>query len=431
MDKRVENKQEVIRNRRINILSDLLEKPCTEDELQTKYGIERKSLKNDIAALISDGFDIPRYSKKNGGYVLSEEQKDAIRAKLGQGDSGTITTEKLRNSDIQKTILLLLLQQSGDYVEISELIQRYLKYFDLQETGDVKRKNSISGRVKNALENETSGLISEGLVEKKGSKYRITKQAPMYLVMSEEELMDILGAIETYGQTYVLKDKLMMIHQKLQAVLYKDLNNISQSDFVLVGNVVNRNQNINRLLSIFDKIPYDRYAIEFSYNDMKIRFKTGIVVYVSEKDKLYLIGKSKRDSNTIIDVEKISGEITPLKDISNDIFKDKYYLDIYEEMFSISTEPLEHVRVEFDNYGNILKKFERLRAKRVNATISLSPDGLKGIYEDDIRGISDFSKYLRRFGRSVRVLSPEKLIREMNNSLSRLEQRYMEENLYE
>lgn len=431
MSKGADNKQEAIKNRRLSILNDLLEKPYSEDELQEKYSIERKTLKNDISALVSDGFDIPRYSKKNGGYALSDIQKELIRSKIESAGSEVITTEKLRNSDIQKTIILLLLQQSKNYMDINELITQYMKYFDVNEVGDHKKKNSISNRVRNALEDETTGLISTGLVEKKENKYRITKQSPIYLVLSEEELMDIISAIETYGQTYILKDKLMKIHQKLQAVLYKNTESVSNGGFIVVGNVVNRNNNINRLLSIFEKIPYDKYGIEFNYNNKNIRFMTGLVVYVSNKDKLYMIGKTKRDKNKIIDVEKISGEIFVLKEVQNDIYKDDYYLDIYEEMFSISTEPLEHVRVEFDIYGNILKKFERLRDERKNASIIISADKKMGIYEDNIRGIADFAKYLRRYGRSVRVLEPESLRKEMRNSITRLEQRYMEEGLYE
>ena len=431
MSKIVDSKQEAIKKRRFSILSDLLVQSYTEEALQQKYRIERKTLKDDIRALVQSGFEIPRYSKKSGGYALSEEQKAAIRAKLSLSDSNDVTVEKLRNADIQKTILLLLLQQSKGFVDINELKERYLKYVDIDETVDEKKLNSISNRVRNALEEETSGLIASGLVEKKGDRYRVTKQSPIYLVISEEELMDILGAIETYGQTYILKDKLMSIHRDLHAVLFKDTDSISKGGFVVVGKVVNRNKNINRLISIIEKIPYDKYAIEFTYNSKTTRFKTGIVVYVADKDKLYMIGRTKRDSNKIIDVEKISGNISVIKAVDNDIYKDQYYLKIYEEMFSISTEPLEHVRVEFDIYGNILKKFEKLRDERKSATIKLSSDGKTGFYEDDIRGISDFAKYLRRFGRSVRALEPEKLKKEMTNSVIRLEQRYKEEGLYE
>lgn len=73
------NKKNKILKRRRSILNDLLDRPYTEDELQEKYDIKRKTLKDDIAFLKNSGFDIPKHSKKNGGYCLSEEIKEDIR----------------------------------------------------------------------------------------------------------------------------------------------------------------------------------------------------------------------------------------------------------------------------------------------------------------------------------------------------------------
>ena len=53
------------------------------------------------------------------------------------------------------------------------------------------------------------------------------------------------------------------------------------------------------------------------------------------------------------------------------------------------------------------------------------------IYEDNIRGMSDFAKYLRRFGRSVKVLEPESLRKMMLDDVARLEEMYRKEGLYE
>ena len=53
------------------------------------------------------------------------------------------------------------------------------------------------------------------------------------------------------------------------------------------------------------------------------------------------------------------------------------------------------------------------------------------VYEDDLRGMSDFAKYLRRFGRSVKVLEPESLRKMMLDDVERLEEVYRKEGLYE
>ena len=53
------------------------------------------------------------------------------------------------------------------------------------------------------------------------------------------------------------------------------------------------------------------------------------------------------------------------------------------------------------------------------------------IYEDDIRGLNDFARFLRKFGSSVYVREPEELRKTMVFSLNRTLEKYREEGLYE
>jgi predicted DNA-binding transcriptional regulator YafY len=156
----------------------------------------------------------------------------------------------------------------------------------------------------------------------------------------------------------------------------------------------------------------------------------------------------KKEKYRIIDVEQIEGKIEVLTDQINDLYETREYIDIYRESFSLSSEPISHVVVEVKDYGNLKRKFQTLCDQRnkmfrgeERAKITESPktfDDQKEsgeqntfLYEDNLRGLSDFAKYLRRFGRSVRVIEPEKLRRLMLDDVTRLEEVYRKEGLYE
>ena len=149
---------------------------------------------------------------------------------------------------------------------------------------------------------------------------------------------------------------------------------------------------------------------------------------------LYLIGKNEGAGfDYILNVMKIKN-ISIARGIKNDIFEPPRYLRMAEEMFQISVDPLVHVKVEFQDFGNIGLKLENLLRKRKNAKLYSCTDGKfeKGyIYEDDIRGLNDFARFLRKFGSSVYVREPEELRKTMVFSLNRTLEKYREEGLYE
>ena len=76
-------------------------------------------------------------------------------------------------------------------------------------------------------------------------------------------------------------------------------------------------------------------------------------------------------------------------------------------MFQISVEPPVDVRVRFENYPFIRDKIERLCRIRSSGRIEMADGDL--IYTDRIRGEADFSRFLRRFGRSAIVEEPGSL----------------------
>ena len=114
---------------------------------------------------------------------------------------------------------------------------------------------------------------------------------------------------------------------------------------------------------------------------------------------------------------------TSIKDIKtteyvNTIFQNEFYKKVTESMFCISVDEPVHVKVEFENLFQIKDKLSKLLVNRPNATLVVSGEVL--VYEDDISGLNDFARYLRRFGYSCKVIEPVELKDKMLESAERI-----------
>ncbi len=440
-------KDKSIKKRRIEILGMLLERPYTYDELAVLYGQSIRTIKGDIKALQDSGCNILRH-EKGVGYIIPEDSKSVCKRLLDGKDENIIYKRTTKNN-VDKSIVLLLLQRSMRGLSLDEITDGYYllsdpRFFDAEymEDGIPFRETKEYSNEKRSLKNILDNLIEDGIIEYNSNekKYIVseTENSKIILNMSVDDVESYLYAIKAFGSTYTFKDKLIEIEKRLSAYI-NDTDLSDSDDYIVVGNKTNSNPNIIRKIEMFETVPYDKYAIKISVKGKCLIVKIGMIVYSVDKDKLYIIGKVKKEKYKIIDVEDISGEIEAVKDQKNDLYKNEEYLMIYNEMFSVSAEPLEHVVVEVDDYGNIKKKFENLIVRRnrgVNsshnkgAKISVVSDG-KFVYEDDIRGLSDFAKYLRKFGRSIHVIAPDRLKNMMINDINRSIENYRNEGLYE
>ena len=422
-------KQAEIRDRRKKILMMLLDRPYTVTELMEHFHVSKKSIQDDINELQTT-YDISRH-KKNIGYVIPEDKKEEYRM---MADTSAIYKHSVRD-DITKTVIVLLIQREGGSVSEEELIDEYKRFYDLDSDDSLIEFEDVSA-YRRYIRNNCDELEKEGVIEKqvKENKGKIintyvmkpSKNAPVYLCMNKDILDTYLYAMKAYGPTYILKDEIKLLEHKLN--MYSEHFEFSNdSNFISIGNKINRNPSIVKCLEMFRDIEYDKYAIILKINGKEITVKTGIMVYVADKDKLYIIGKSKKEKGKIIDVEKIS-DIRVDKKIKNDIYNDEYYINIYKEMFSISTEQPEEIRVEIKKFANVQNKFETLSYRRDDAKV-IDKDKDHFIYEDKIRGIADFAKYLRQYGRCIQIVEPAKLRDEMKADLSRHEERYRSEGL--
>ncbi|MCR5213368.1 MAG: HTH domain-containing protein [Eubacterium sp.] len=435
-----DNKQDEIRLRRSKIIKLLLEKNYTNDELAQLLNCKKRTIQLDIQTMNAIGFDIPKH-KKNVGYALTEQQKEKCRAMLGNQTQSDKVYNHVVRSGVKKLVILFLINKSEKAIKFDELLEEYISYqdseieYDLYHDPDGTKMNNLKLSIKNICKE----LIRDGFIyySEEDDSYTTLKNAPVLLNISSDECDDYLYSIKAFGSSYVLGEKLKSIEKKL--IQYNNDYEIEDNDdYILVGNKMNNNSRVMEKLQIFDGIPYDKYAISICYKGNTIKVLVGLMVYAVDKDKLYIIGRVKKEKYKIIDMEYITGKIDVLNDIKNDLYESQEYLKIYNEMFSISTEPLEHVVVKVKNFGNLRRKFETLCDQRnrdiiggeKRAQITFATDEFF-VYEDDLRGLADFAKYLRRYGRAVEVIRPDKLKEMIIDDIVRLEEIYRKEGLYE
>ena len=413
------------------ILADLMCGPKTKEWLAEKYGVDTESIKKDVGKL-SKTYDISRH-KKGVGYTLTVPAESSAR------DNKVLrSVEDSYKTDFSKMLLLLILQKEGSVYNIDHLTRKYMEYimpvhYDEHDLVG----NEETEKYRNAVVNALGSLISAGIIEKTAeNEYKLTKKAPVYVNLSEDEALDILDRLHAFGPSYSFSDKLQEIEKKLALALGEEYREENRENFVVLGNRMNKKPEVEKWLDRLSELDYEHYALEIEYGDKGeiMIFRLGLVVYLSDRDMLYLIGKNEGAGfDYILNVMKIKN-ISIARGIKNDIFESPRYLRMAEEMFQISVDPLVHVKVEFQDFGNIGLKLENLLRKRKNAKLYSCTDGKfeKGyIYEDDIRGLNDFARFLRKFGSSVYVREPEELRKTMVFSLNRTLEKYREEGLYE
>lgn len=266
--------------------------------------------------------------------------------------------------------------------------------------------------------------------------YRLTKDAPIYIQLREDTAMDIRDLIDSVGDSYPLSQVLKQVEDKLiLSILSRDTEEenldepygaIKEKGSIIYGRRYNKNPGIMQFLRKMNHVHYETNPVRIVYQEKTKRtfsFLTGLFFYASDKDRLYLIGRDEAapDQDVILNTDRI----LEIEDIpgQNPLFQNDYYMQIFEEMFSVSVEEPVYVKVEFDDLFNIYRKIGTLQSFRPNSKISRPRKGII-LYEDDLRGIEDFAKYLRSYGRAVKVLEPEQLRNRMRRTAELMAQRY-------
>ena len=194
-------------------------------------------------------------------------------------------------------------------------------------------------------------------------------------------------------------------------------------------------------LSDLELYDFRNYALSLSFRTSKgfrksEEIRIGLIVYSVETSRIYLIGKNTDDYYTVIPLDAIDfRSISVCKEndppIINNIYNSHEFTAMKREMLNISTDKAQDVEVHFLRLRSIedrLKRFETVRLLDKNpAKLELNEDGTELVYTDRIRGLDDFARFIRRFGRAALVKSPPVLCGKLMQSSQKIIELYDED----
>lgn len=388
---------------------------------------------NDIMKLLNvsrrTAYNYIERLKKNGVAIYTETKHGKSYYFVKRENINYLKYEEINKDILRKYAMIQILQKKP--LTKGELLKKFRLSSSHIENEEIDFSLHI-GKTK------FYQLIEE-LVEDKELTYDKNKKLlptgnriPLTLSLSEKDFWQTYSSLELLSPGHPYYSQLMSIYQK-QSILIGDLDfekdQTRWKNYFIYGKKYTEFKQLQSLLKKLKLLPYQEKLLIFTYktqaNDtISVMLATGLLVYSLEKDKLYIIGNSILTGEDIIInmASVLSIETTEFRNLH---FQSSYYLQLYEDMFSISIEKPVKVVIEFEYIFNIPLKLQQLAIQRKKAKIVTK--GNKLIYTDEISGLNDFANYLRRFGRSFRVIEPLELREKMEFSTKRALNRYEKE----
>ena len=391
-------------------------------------GISKSRLSELINAIRSDGYEI--ITPNRSGIVRLESAK--------------IINTDITPKEVRQWLIILTLSKLGTatYIELicgilSIADSTYLyngistddNYSDMDILEYLKENNS--GAKYDIDQNlplptfrkDLRALIQDGFIEKKRMQYKggihviysISEKSPAILFESEDELFDFMSFYDTFKNSFSNTKPLETLYKKC-ANIYDWASYDSSTQIYGKSNRIDKQQ--LKCLNNFVKYPYKTKTLEITYlardEAMKLTISSGLLFYSVETNCFYLLCFNM-DNKSIMQLRLDRIASIREGDEKNNKYRSNTFLKIYEEMFSASFEPKKtHVKVIFQDFGNIKERLFALHNKRKFSKLyvisHLSEEIPHSImYEDDLRGVSAFARYLRSFGSSALVLEPSSL----------------------
>ena len=426
-------KKEQIQKRRQEILVMLRasdrEHPVPLVQLMEQFDASRRTIYDDIKALQESGYGVETVQKK--GFFLTGE--------TAKQETGLY--KKSRVESIQDVMLMITIQLAEKPLTLEEILPLY------ERTCSYDSEDPGSFRV--ALVRKLKQLTDQGYLVEKDGRYGISLSAPVYLPLTERQIEELNDLILFYGQDVAHAKTLEGIAAQLRAVYEGGLLS-EERKYSGIGLHRIRSDAVQKQVENINRFPYDRKTLELVYEGRRgekmqlASFATGLLIYTADKDRLYLIGEERAQKagpdadgkagneerrGYILDVGKIR-ELRATEE-ENDIFQSEYYMKMFREMLVVDTDPPEQVSVEITaGNPNLIRKFERhvrvrnegLDEGQEQARLTVS--GETYIYTDTLRGTGELARFLRQYGRSVKVLEPASLRERMLFTANRALERY-------
>jgi hypothetical protein len=263
------------------------------------------------------------------------------------------------------------------------------------------------------------------------TRYQLTSIAPYIIPLSGDSLYEFCQRYEEYDSSTTDSELLKQSYEKITKLINLDGRTSDQHRFGKINDITPDQ------VSAFNSFITNNYKtnliqFESGFNTKMVStFAVGLLFYCTETSCFYALGENlttgHRETRRL---DRIRSIITlPEK---NGIYHDPLYFRILDEMFSADyKDELQTVKVLFQKYGNIPKRFNDLCSLRKNATIREIENPPEGciynyVYEDTMRGISGFARYLRSFGMSVLAIEPPELKEKMIETYNKIIMKYEE-----
>lgn len=388
-------------------------------------GISKSRLSELINAIRSDGYEI--ITPNRSGIVRLESAKiinTDITPKEVRQWLIILTLSKLGTATYIELICGILSIADSTYLyngistddNYSDMdILEYLKENNSGAKYDIDQNLSLP-----TFRKDLRALIQDGFIEKKRMQYKggihviysISEKSPAILFESEDELFDFMSFYDTFKNSFSNTKPLETLYKKC-ANIYDWASYDSSTQIYGKSNRIDKQQ--LKCLNNFVKYPYKTKTLEITYlardEAMKLTISSGLLFYSVETNCFYLLCFNM-DNKSIMQLRLDRIASIREGDEKNNKYRSNTFLKIYEEMFSASFEPKKtHVKVIFQDFGNIKERLSALHNKRKFSKLydisPLSEEIPHSImYEDDLRGVSAFARYLRSFGSSALVLEP-------------------------
>lgn len=401
-------------------------------------------------------------SIRDDGYVISSPPRSGIIKLELDEESNTLPLPTIKDYDVRQWLILFLLSKYNK-LTFRELLLKTMSLKDwnydqvklLMDPDTTKKSYDNSDLIKSirkntsynddnflvakdvvsvtALRNDLTQLRDNGLVimEKTDhTTYHLSGKAPLIIPISDDSLFEFCQKYEETVSTTSDIEPLKQAYNKIKELINLEGDDTNRHRF---GKSNDISQKQIDTFNSFISQPYKTHMLQLTniYKDQAQidTFAVGLLFYSVETGSFYALGKNitenRIESRRLDWIENIETTIE-----TNSEFQNEKYYNIFEEMFSAQYEETAYpVKVYFQDFGNVAKRFYDLSNVRSLSSIRIIDNPPKDcpykyVYEDTIRGLSDFARYLRGFGISVLAAEPKQLQEKMLFTYNRIIERY-------
>lgn len=417
------------------------------DVLIKSTGISKSRLSEILKSIREDGYNVS--TPPRSGLIVLEQI------------SNQVILPAIKDVNLREWLIIFLLSRYGS-LSFRELVLKELnvKEYDLDvelklDNKDVYDDSSLIKAIKSeyqdayqdqsdiniasdflsitTLRKDLTHLREEGLIRlshSSNAKYELTSKAPYILSISEDSLIEFCQKYEDHLSTTSELLPIKHVYKKVQQLIEWDGFTYEQRKFGKINEITNAQiDKFNEFVSH----PYKTNALILHSNFKNVKHEeltsVGILFYSVETSAFYILGLNH--STNHYEVKRLD-YIDSISDteLANTVFHSDECYQMFDEMFAAGFDPqVYHVKVLLRDFGNVTTRFKSLNSIRKESTLHLidSPPSdclYKYVYEDNIRGLSDFARFLRSFGYSVLALEPMELKQQMIGTYNRIIEKY-------